>query len=202
MSRFTVGLTGGIASGKTLVASHFEALGVPVLDADQVSREVVAPASPALAKIAEVFGPEFIDSSGQLDRRRMREHVFADAQARARLEGLLHPLIRARLLAWRDAQTTPYCILSVAILLESGMHTLVDRILVVDTAVEIQMDRLVRRDQLSAELALNMIAAQTTRETRLAAAHDVVDNSSTAEDTRQQVQALHQSYLQLAAARA
>lgn len=200
MVPFTIGLTGGIASGKTLVAERFEALGIPVLDADQVSREVVAPPSPALDRIAQEFGSEFIDAQGQLDRRRMREHVFAQPEARKRLEAILHPLIRARLRDWRDAQTAPYCMLSVAILLESGMRTLVNRVLVIDAQVEAQMDRLVRRDGVSVQLATNMIAAQATRETRLRAADDVIDNSGDLDNTYRQIAALHRHYLEMAAA--
>lgn len=200
MAPFTVGLTGGIASGKSLVATRFEALGIPVLDADQVSREVVAPPSPALARIEQEFGPDFIDPQGHLDRRRMREHVFAHPEARKRLEAILHPLIRARLRDWRDAQTAPYCMLSVAILLESGMRTLVNRVLVVDAQVAAQMDRLVRRDDIGAQLATNMIAAQASRETRLEAADDVIDNSGDLDNTYRQIAALHQRYLEMAAA--
>lgn len=193
----TVGLTGGIASGKSLVCAQFEALGVPVLDADQVSREVVAPPSPALDEIAQRFGREFLDAQGQLDRRRMREHVFSDSSARKDLEAILHTRIYEGLRAWRDRQTAPYCILSVAILLESGMKTLIDRVLVVDVPVETQFERLLRRDGVSAELARSMIAVQASREARLAAADDVIHNDGTAAQTALQVEQLHGKYLSL-----
>ncbi|PTU30678.1 dephospho-CoA kinase [Stenotrophobium rhamnosiphilum] len=198
MSQLTVGLTGGIASGKSLVESQFRALGVPVLDADQVSRDVVAPPSPALDEIAERFGAEFITAEGTLDRRRMRELVFSDAGAKQRLEAILHPHIRQRLKQWRDAQTAPYCIISVAILLETGMRTLVDRVLVVDVPVETQMTRLTVRDGIAETLASSMIAAQTHRQVRLDAAHDVIQNIGTPEQTQREVARLHQLYLQLA----
>ncbi|MGH8447553.1 MAG: dephospho-CoA kinase, partial [Solimonas sp.] len=172
----TIGLTGGVASGKSLVQTAFERLGVPVLDADQVARAVVAPGSPGLAAIAETFGAGFILASGEMDRRRMREHVFADPAELKRLEGITHPLIRARLRQWRDAQTAPYCMLSVAILIEAKMHDLVDRVLLVDAPVDVQLARLLRRDGITEALARQMLAAQLDRETRLAGAHDVLLN--------------------------
>lgn len=198
MPQLTIGLTGGIASGKSLVESQFRALGAPVLDADQVSRDVVAPPSTALDEVARQFGAEFILSDGGLDRRRMREKVFTDSEAKKRLESILHPHIRQRLLQWRDAQTAPYCIISVAILLEAGMNSLVDRVLVVDVPVETQMARLVSRDNIIEALASSMIAAQTRRDVRLNAAHDVIHNTGTPEETRQEVERLHRLYLELA----
>ena len=201
MPALTIGLTGGIASGKSLVGAHFEKLGVPVLDADHVSREVVLPGSPALAEIAQRFGTEFLDEAGQLDRRRMRERVFGDAAARRELEGILHPYISRHLAEWRDAQTAPYAILSVAILLESGMRKLVDRVLVVDAPVETQLARLRGRDGIDETLARQMIAAQLSREQRLKAAHDSILNTALPADTLAQVERLHRTYLQLATAR-
>ena len=201
MSQLTIGLTGGIASGKSLVESQFRALGVPVLDADQVSRDVVAPPSDALNEVAERFGAEFITAEGTLDRRRMRELVFSDASAKQRLEAILHPHIRQRLKQWRDAQTAPYCIISVAILLETGMRTLVDRVLVIDVPVETQMLRLTVRDGIAETLASSMIAAQTHRQVRLDAAHDVIQNTGTVEQTQGEVARLHRLYLELARAK-
>jgi dephospho-CoA kinase len=200
MPQLTVGLTGGIASGKSLVEAQFRALGVPVLDADQVSRDVVAPPSQALDEVAQQFGAEFIQPDGGLDRRRMRELVFNDPGAKKRLESILHPHIRQRLLQWRDAQTAPYSIISVAILLEAGMNSLVDRVLVVDVPVETQRARLITRDNIIEELADNMIATQTQRHVRLNAAHDVIQNTGTPEQTRQEVERLHRLYLELAGA--
>jgi dephospho-CoA kinase len=197
MSQLTVGLTGGIASGKTLVADAFIALGVPVLDADQVARDVVAPGEPALAQIAEAFGAEALQADGTLDRRRMRERVFGNPAELRRLEAITHPAIRQRMRDWRDAQTAPYCMLSIAILVESGgMRALVDRVLVVDVPVETQMARLTVRDSVGPELARQMIAAQATREQRLAAADDVIVNDGGVEHTLAAVDALHRRYLQ------
>jgi len=197
VSQLTVGLTGGIASGKTLVADAFIALGVPVLDADQVSREVVAPGEPALALIAEAFGAEALQADGTLDRRRMRERVFGNPAELRRLEAITHPAIRRRMRDWRDAQTAPYCMLSVAILVESPrMRELVDRVLVVDVPVELQMTRLTTRDSVDLALARQMIAAQATREQRLAAADDLIVNDGSVEHTLAAVAALHHRYLQ------
>ena len=196
-----IGLTGGIASGKSTVGDQFIALGVPLLDGDHVAREVVAPPSPALAAIAEHFGAEYLQADGSLDRRRLRERVFADNAARRELEAITHPLIRQRILSWRQAQTAPYCILSVAILVESGMDRLVDRILVVDVPQETQYQRLVLRDGIAEALARQMIAAQASRNQRLSRADDLIDNTHPPQALLSQVERLHRLYMQLAANR-
>ena len=198
MSRLTVGLTGGVASGKTAVGQYFEKLGVPVLDADQVSRDVVAPHTPALIEIVEQFGPESLLADGSLNRRRMRERIFSDPAAKGRLEDILHPRISSRMIEWRDAQTYPYCILSIAILLETRMRQLVQRVLVVDVPAEVQRERVMSRDGIDASLAQSMIAAQASREIRLSAADDIIHNSNSLENTYQQIDRLHQRYLALA----
>lgn len=199
MSKLTIGLTGGIASGKTLVGDAFVALGVPVLDADQVSRDVVAPGEPALAQIVETFGPDFLQADGTLDRRRLRERVFGNTVALKQLEAITHPAIRARMQRWQAEQTTPYCILSVAILIEAGhLRALVDRVLVVDVPESVQLARLTMRDNVSETLARQMMAAQATRERRLAAANDVIINDVAVSITLAAVSRLHQHYLQLA----
>jgi dephospho-CoA kinase len=193
-----IGLTGGIASGKSTVGNLFIELGVPLLDGDHVAREVVAPPSPALAAIAVHFGPDYLLTDGSLDRRRLRERVFAEPAARRQLEAITHPLIRQRILAWREVQTAPYCILSVAILVESGMNRLVDRILVVDVPRATQLERLVTRDGIAEPLAQQMIAAQASRSERLARADDVVDNTRPQQALVSQVARLHQLYIQSA----
>ena len=196
-----IGLTGGIASGKSTVGNLFIGLGVPLLDGDDVAREVVAPPSPALAAIAAHFGAEYLLADGSLDRRRLRQRVFAEPAARRELEAITHPLIRRRILDWREAQTAPYCILSVAILVESGMDQLVDRILVVDVPQAAQFERLVTRDGIAEPLAQQMIAAQASRAERLARADDVIDNTGPPQSLAPQVARLHQLYLKMAAAR-
>ena len=194
----TVGLTGGVASGKSLAAEAFTALGAPVLNADLVAREVVAPGSDGLRRIREQFGAGFLTAAGELDRRKMREHVFADPVARRALEAITHPLIRARLLAFRDAQRTPYCVLDVPILVESGMDALVDRILVVDAPPELQVRRLMARDGIGEELARQMLAAQASRDQRLARADDVILNIGAPQAVRDAVQRLDEFYRRLA----
>lgn len=196
--RLTVGLTGGVASGKSLAERFFRELGVPVLDADQVSRDVVQAPSIALDQIREQFGMDFLNADGSLNRPRMRAHVFADATERKKLEQILHPLMFQRIAAWRDRCNEPYCIISAAILLEGGLRRLVDRVLVVDAPPELQRQRLQARDGASAALVDSMLAAQLPREQRLQSADDVVDNSGPEQDTQRQIERLHQSYQQAA----
>ena len=200
MARYTVGLTGGIASGKSLVSGMFRSHGVPVLDADQVSRIVVEPGRPALGEIATRFGTGVLLPDGQLDRRRMREIVFADPQARLALEHITHPRIREYIRAWLDAQDAPYCILENAILFESGMDALVDRVVAVDVPEDLQRLRLVERDGIDPLLVERMLAAQSPRELRRSRADDVIENTGTIEQTADEVRRLHASYLVRAAA--
>ena len=175
----TVGLTGGVASGKSTVAAKFLALGVPVCDADQVARDVVAPGSPALQEIFAHFGGDFRAQDGSLDRRRLRERVFSDKNALRELEAITHPAIRRELQNWRDAQQGPYCVLDVAILFESGFDQFVDRSLVIDCPEEVQVARLVERDQTDEAAARRILANQMSRAQRLARATDVIRNTGT-----------------------
>jgi dephospho-CoA kinase len=193
-----VGLTGGIASGKSLVANMFVKLGAELVDADQIAREVVAPGEPALAAIRDAFGPEVLSSRGELDRAALRRLVFADADKRRRLDAILHPLIRARILARLAVVRRPYAIVAVPLLVETDFAALVDRVAVVDCPESMQLERLMRRDGIPRTEALAMIAAQADRVTRLRAAHDVIDNSGDVERTRRQVVLLHDRYLELA----
>ena len=167
MAVLTVGLTGGIGSGKTLLSEALSKLGAPVLDGDQAAREIVKLGSPALQEIFSVFGTGYRLPDGTLDRRKLRERIFADAQDRRRLEQITHPRIRQFLLEWRDRQSAPYCVLAVPILLESGFDALVDRVLVVDAPEAMQLQRLQARDGISDALARQMLAAQASREQRL-----------------------------------
>lgn len=193
-----IGLTGGVASGKSYVQGLFAALGVPIIEADDVGRAVVQPGEPALAEIAARFGAEMLLPDGSLNRPRMREKVFQDAAALRQLEAITHPHIRARLRAWRDAQTAPYCLLSAAILLESGMSALVSRVLVVDAPEQDQLSRLMRRDGIAEPLARAMLARQWTRAERLARADDLIENPEPPRELDAEVRALHQRYLELA----
>lgn len=196
--RFTVGLTGGIASGKSLVASAFERLGIEIVDADHIARDVVEPGQPALAEIEARFGPEVIGPDGQLLRRRLRNIVFADAGARADLEAITHPRIREQLARRRDAAQSEYCLLVVPLLIKSGMADLVDRVLVVDAPEAVQLERLVARDDVDEGLARSMIAAQDTRGLRLGAADDVLVNTGPRADIADLAAALHAGYSRLA----
>jgi dephospho-CoA kinase len=201
-----VGLTGGVASGKSLVADQFRALGVPVLDTDVLARSVVEPGTPALAEVTATFGPGVLGPDGRLDRTRLRELVFADPDRRRRrrlrrLEAILHPRILAALEAEARAAAGPYQVLVVPLLFESGFDARVDRVLVVDCPESLQRERLARRDGASPALVEGMLAAQLDRDARLARAralpHDVLDNGGDRESTRRQVTELHRRYLAL-----
>ena len=195
---FRVGLTGGIASGKSTVARLFEALRVPVIDSDVLAREVVAPGQPLLGRIAERFGAGVIAKDGSLDRAALRAIVFADPAARADLEQLTHPAIRA-LMEERSAKARgDYQVLVIPLLVETGGRNSVDRVLVVDCAEELQIRRLQARDGSTYEQARAILAAQASREARLAAADDVVVNDGELGAVRDQVAALHARYKNLA----
>src|SRR5690606_23574028 len=202
MSGFIIGLTGGVASGKSELTRRFEALGVHVADADVVAREVVEPGQPALAAIAARFGREVLQADGALDRRRLRERIFADPSDRLALEAITHPAIRRALEAACRQAPGPYSIAAVPLLVEAGGrqgYPWLDRILVVDAPVAVQHARLMRRDGVDAELADRMIAAQATREARLALADDVVVNDRAPEHLDAIVAELDARYRQLAA---
>jgi dephospho-CoA kinase len=200
--RLTVGLTGGIASGKSLVGAMFVKLGATLIDTDIVAREVVAPGEPGLAAVSAEFGPGVLTTAGELNRQALRTLVFADDARRRTLESILHPLIRKRTLAKLEDLEVPYALVVVPLLIETTFSELVDRILVVDCPESAQLERLMRRDAIPRAEALAMLRAQVDRATRLKAAHDVIDNSGTPETTRRHVELLHRRYLDLAAQRA
>ena len=197
MSDFIVGLTGGVASGKSEVTRRFQALGVEVVDADVAAREVVEPGQPALARIAERFGAGMLLADGRLDRRQLRERVFADAQARRDLEAITHPAIRARVKAQAQAAPGPYAVVAVPLLAEAGRaaYPWMARLLVVDAPESLQHDRLMRRDGVDEALAARMIAAQASRTVRLAIADDVILNDGDPAHLDTAVAALHARYL-------
>ncbi len=197
--RLTVGLTGGIASGKSVVAAMFVELGAGLVDTDVIAREVVAPGEPGLEAVVTAFGPAVLGPNGELDRRALRTIVFNDEDKRRQLESLLHPLIRRRTLDRLAKLETPYAIAAVPLLVETDFGELVDRILVVDCPEQAQLERLMSRDAIPRDEALQMIRAQMSRATRLKSAHDVIDNSGSREATRRQVERLHSRYLELAA---
>ena len=199
MSAFRVALTGGIASGKSTVADLFAALGVPVIDTDVIAREVVEPGRPALTQVIETFGSEVLGSDGRLDRRRLRERIFADADAKRRLEAILHPAIRAEMERQSRAADGPYQVLVIPLLTEGKRRDHVDRVLLVDVPEELQIQRLVSRDGVSHEQAQASLNAQATRAERLAMADDIVRNTGRPDDLRDRVAELHAKYRQLAA---
>ena len=195
-----IGLTGGIASGKSTVAERFAALGVPVIDTDLVAREVVEPGQPALAAVAGAFGPDLLGAGGRLDRTQLRARIFADPEARARLEAILHPRIRRATLAAMHAAGGPYQLIVVPLLFESGFDALVDRVLVIDCPEAVQRQRLVQRDGETPDRIERILAAQLPRDQRLARADDVLPNDGDLLALRAAVTALHHRYLDLAQA--
>ena len=201
MHPFTVALTGGIASGKSEAARRFAALGASVIDADVVARELAQPGTPALAEIATAFGAQMLDANGSLERAEMRALIFDDAEARRRLEAILHPRVRAEMLVRTDAAKGPYALLVIPLFVETAGYDWVDRVVVVDLPRELQLARAIARDRMAPSLAEAMIDAQASREQRLAAADDVIDNSGTPDALDAQVAALHQKYVALAGKR-
>lgn len=195
---FRVGLTGGIASGKSTAAKFFAALGVPIIDTDQVAREVVEPGQPPLERLVERFGRTILTPDGHLDRPKLRAIVFSDPKARADLEALTHPAIGTAVEAWSTAAGGPYQILIIPLLVEKGLATQVDRVLVVDCDEELQVRRLQARDGSTTEQARAILNAQTSRAARLKAAHDVIQNDGDLSAVRDQVSALHGRYMELA----
>ena len=193
-----VGLTGGIASGKTTVANLFSELGVPVIDTDVIARQVVQPGEPALEEIRKCFGNTVIDESGNLDRRAMRKLIFSDDDIRHRLEDILHPLIGAETRSQSAAANGPYQLIVVPLLVKSPLLQFVDRVLVVDCDEETQVERLLARDAETRYQARKILSAQTSRDDRLAIANDVISNEQGLTETKQQVVLLDQKYRKLA----
>ena len=192
---FPVGLTGGIASGKSTVARQFEGLGVPVLDADQTAREVVAPGTPGLQAIVQQFGEAVLDDDGKLDRAAMRQRVFGDDAARRTLEGIIHPAVRIAMAQWLREQSSTYAMLMIPLLVESKLTPMVQQVVVVDVPPAIQKQRLIARDDISLALAEQMIAAQATRQQRLAAADHVIDNAGLSDALAAQVESVHKALM-------
>jgi dephospho-CoA kinase len=196
---FTVALTGGIASGKSVVEQRFKNLGVPVADADYAARVVVEPGTDGLAAIVTAFGSNVLDTQGRLDRPAMRQRVFADPSARKTLESIVHPRIRQWMLEHAQRAEGPYVMLSIPLLTENiGHYRWVDRIVVVDVLETVQIQRLIGRDGIDETLANRILASQSSRSARLALADDVIDNSGPEAALDAQVSTLHHRYLELA----
>lgn len=197
---FRVGLTGGIASGKTTVANLFAALGVTIIDTDVLAREVVAPGTALLAEIAAHFGAGILAADGSLDRRKLRERVFADPDERRWLEERTHPAIRELTDRRSAAAKGPYSMVAIPLLVETRGESRFDRVLVVDCEPELQIARLMARDGITREAARAMLAAQVSREARLAVASDVIRNDGDIASLRDQVARLHREYVAAAGA--
>ena len=193
-----IGLTGGIGSGKTTVTNKFEALGIDVVDADKLSREVVKPGMPVLAAIVKHFGAELLNSKGELERQRLREIIFNDPQEKDWLESLLHPLIADLMTRKIENCASQYCVLVSPLLLETDQRRLVDRILVVDISEQSQLERTLIRDKGNADTIKSIIASQISREARLESADDILNNEQDIELLEQAVHRLHEKYLALA----
>ena len=198
-----VGLTGGIGSGKTTVANLFGELGVPLIDTDLIAHELTAPGGAAMPAITAEFGPAVVATDGSLDRAAMRRLAFDDPGARRRLEAILHPMIRAQTQRGiAQAAAAPYAIVVVPLLVEGGTwRGWLDRVIVVDCPVAVQIERVMRRSALPRDQVEAIIAAQATREQRLAAADDVVDNAGDPASLPQRVREIHERCLKLAAER-
>jgi dephospho-CoA kinase len=198
---YCIGLTGGIASGKTAVAQAFESLGIVVADADIAAREAVAIGSEGLAEVVAAFGADVLDAHGALDRAAMRKRVFGDDSARRRLESIIHPRVRETLARQCSQAASPYAIAAIPLLAEVGgraAYPWLQRILVVDVPADVQRERLTRRDGIDIPLAEKMIAAQANREQRLALADDILVNTGTLEDLQRHVAVLDTRYRALA----
>jgi dephospho-CoA kinase len=194
-----IGLTGGIASGKSTVTQRFAELGVPVIDADVASRNVVQPGTLGLAQVVERFGTGVLHADGQLDRRVLRDLIFKDASLRRALDTILHPLIRAEMEREAAQAKAPYVVMAIPLLVEGGnAGKRLDRVLLVDADETLQIQRLQARDGTSQEQARAILSSQASRAARLAAADDVILNSGTVAELRQAVDRVHEKYLQLA----
>lgn len=199
----TIALTGGIASGKTAVSDAFRQLGVPVVDADIVAREVVAPGEPSLGQLADAFSEDILNEDGTLDRAALRQLIFSDAGKKRVVEDILHPAIKARSELLREQHKlsgAPYLIHVIPLLLETGQAGNFDRVIAVDVPEETQIARVMARDKISRDEALAIINSQASREDRIAAADDIIENTGTMDDITNRVSELHALYNSLSAA--
>lgn len=195
---YIVALTGGIASGKTLISDEFARLGVPVIDTDVIAHSLVEPGKPALKEIENSFGPKIIDDCGRLKRSELRSLIFSDPEKRNKLEAILHPRIRQKAAEAIAKETAAYCILVIPLLAETEAYPFIDRVLVVDVKPEIQISRLMVRDNCSRNQAKQALASQTSRDQRLRIADDILENSGSLLQARLEVTELHKKYRQLA----
>ena len=191
---YVVVLTGGIASGKTAVSDQFAQRGVPVIDTDRIAHEIVEPGRPALKRIVEAFGQEFLGSDGRLDRKKMRNAIFSSPQQKNRLESILHPAIASEVDQLVSQVDEPWCILVVPLLAATRLFSWIDRVLVVDVEESVQIERVMERDKISQKQAQSILDAQTSRPQRLAMADDILDNSGSLAQLQVKVDKLYHKY--------
>ncbi|OAH96719.1 dephospho-CoA kinase [Methylomonas methanica] len=196
-----IGLTGGIGSGKSTVCGLFAEFGVPIVDADLIARQLVAPGQPALSLIVKSFGSQMLNQDGSLNRAKLRNAVFTDADKKRELDGIMHPLVYAQIAAEVNALTAEYCVIAVPLLLESKNPYAVDRVLLIDCPVDVQIARVIARDKLTRQQVQAIIDSQMSRPERLSKAHDVIENVAGPEQLAEQVKRLHNSYILLATVR-
>ncbi|WP_394751914.1 dephospho-CoA kinase [Crenothrix sp.] len=192
-----IGLTGGIGCGKTTVTNLFVAHNIPVIDADEIAHQLVEPGQPALEHIKTAFGTDFVSVEGVLDRKKMRDCIFSDNYAKKKLEAILHPLVYSGLQSKLTQLHAPYCIICVPLLFETQMESIADRILVVDCSVAQQIERVKKRENMSAEKIQAIINSQIARDIRLSKADDIINNAETENNLAHQVKKLHQLYISL-----
>jgi dephospho-CoA kinase len=192
-----IGLTGGIGCGKSAVTTLFNQLNVPVIDADEIAHQLVAVGQPALILIQQTFGVHSLYADGSLNRDAIRELVFTHPEQKQKLEAIIHPLVYQAIEEQMALLNAPYCIISIPLLFETNNADFVNRVLVVDCPVETQIDRVQKRDNLTAERVQSIINTQVSREFRRASAHDIIDNTKTTVELAQQVENLHNLYLSL-----
>ena len=195
---FTVGVTGGIGSGKSSAADRFRQLGVPVIDADVVARQIVEPGMPALQEIINTFGESVANDRGELDRAALRKIIFSDSSRKSQLEAILHPRIYDEILRLLSELSTPYAIVVIPLLAESKREYPLDRILVIDVPSDVQISRVTTRDGQSTEEVERIISSQASRYSRLAIADDVIENIGSKDDLYERVDAMHLTYLEYA----
>ena len=193
-----IGLTGGIGSGKSAVSKLFSELGVPVIDTDIISRQVVEPSQPALQQICQAFGDEILTTYGELDRAKLKSMVFAEPDKRKQLEAILHPIIKNEMLRQASLLDTAYCIFAIPLLIEANQTDLIDRILVIDAPDELRRQRIKQRDHMQDQQINEIFAAQLSRQTRLDHADDIIHNDSDLERLRTQVIDLNRRYTEIA----
>ncbi|EDY85670.1 dephospho-CoA kinase [gamma proteobacterium HTCC5015] len=191
---YVIGITGGIGSGKTTVANLFDELGIPVIDADIASRKIVEPGQPTLSRIVAKFGEQVLDADGHLDRAALRDIVFSAPEKRLELEAITHPAIRQHMMEELKQCESEYALMVIPLLIDTGHWEMIDRVLVVDVDEHSQLERVMQRDSLSEEQVRNIFDAQISREERLAAADDIIQNNHGLDHLRKEVAHLHGLY--------